>query len=84
MGEPRLTEAQKRAIKLLRDCASAYNGWGVVSTGESAMIDHQVWINFQTARALGRRGLVESSIYDDDEGGEIRLTDRGREVLADA
>jgi hypothetical protein len=79
-----LTEPQLRALKLLGDCATHDGGWGVVSSGKSLKSDGQAWINFNTARALGRRGLVESSIYDDDEGGEVRLTKRGREVLANA
>ena len=81
-----LTEPQLRALKLLKDYEGGRPcGWGVVTTGPSTVFDGQPWINFNTARALGRLGLVRSSICDDDEGGEIRLADRGREVLvADA
>lgn len=81
--KPLLTEPQLRALKLLKDCEGYDDGWGVVTSGVSMSFDGQASINLHTALALQRRGLVEGPFDPEDEG-ELRLSGRGRKVLADA
>jgi hypothetical protein len=49
--------------------------WGVVCADRSALLDGQAWINWRTADALKRRGLVE--IDGTGEDTRLRLTTAG-------
>jgi hypothetical protein len=70
-----LTAHQAHALKLLRqpdhrgDPKSAE-----VTTGNTCSDSYTVWVNFQTALALERRGLVK--IDKQMDGWDLRLTDR--------
>jgi len=56
-----MTTQQDAAVALLRECANYDDGWGVVFAGRepSHKTDGQAWIQWRTAEALERRGIVE-------------------------
>lgn len=77
----KLSTAQWCAYRLLLEARDRHaDPHGVVGSGATAVIDSEVWINWQTAGALEARGLVEIVSHWDaadvylaaSSGGELR------------
>jgi hypothetical protein len=64
----------RRVLEMLLDCETDVDPWGVIHAGATGVYDGQAWVNYRTANALHRRGLV---VLDDDL---ISLSDEGRKV----
>lgn len=64
----RLTKPQRFALELLE--RSPYEG--VVTSSSSDMLDNQPWINWRTAYALHKRGLVAIEPYGEEDS-QIKL-----------
>jgi hypothetical protein len=73
MPGPKLTPAQKLAVKCLREGDDYDDGWGIMVTNFSSRVeDGQAWIYFKTALRLEAKGVVEL----DTRFGRLRLVDR--------
>jgi hypothetical protein len=77
----KISPRQRYALELLvaQESHGYRNGEGTLCSDESALLDGQAFIHFQTARALERRGLV--AIVDDYEAPDLWLTDAGRKAV---
>lgn len=69
-----MTTAQRKALQMLRTADHP----GIVTTSRSAMYDGQPWIYWRTAHALERLGVVTIAEYDEDDGYEVHLCEKGR------
>lgn len=74
-----MTAAQRHALAVLHDADPRYGGEAVRTSGATHRCDGQAWINWRTARALERRGLVVCEGHG--EEATVRLTEsRGDET----
>lgn len=73
-GEARLTPAQAHALDRIRarvPVGAENHGIAITCAGKYDEDAYNVWINWRTAEALERRGLVKLGEYHFDEGAEI-------------
>lgn len=74
---PELTEKQRFALELLKSGARIPETWTGALAAHETFWDAEIGvacINFQTAEALRRRGLIEYGERDPEWGTEIVLT----------
>ena len=73
----RLTPTQAKALTMLREHGITYADKpgvfiGVITSGETSLIDGQPWINWRTAAALERKGFGKCEGWGEEAEFELR------------